>query len=100
MRLVDELNWLNSIVIQPGLHSGGVNRAALRVKEAAAAVLGRAADVLDSRRGSSDELDAALTELAAAHAKMQEKVMTYLPVRSLRPAIDPATAGSPIEPEP
>src|SRR5580704_8701020 len=68
VRLVDELNWLNSIVIQPGLHRDGVNRAALRVKEAAAAVLGRAADVLDSRRGSSDELDTALTELAAAHA--------------------------------
>ena len=100
VRLVDELNWLNSIVIQPGLHSGGVNRAALRVKEAAAAVLGRAADVLDSRRGSSDELDAALTELAAAHAKMQEEVMTYLPVRSLRPASDPASAAPPVEPEP
>jgi uncharacterized membrane protein YccC len=100
VRLVDELNWLNSIVIQPGLHRDGVNRAALRVKEAAAAVLGRAADVLDSRRGSNDELDAAVTELAAAHAKMQEEVMTYLPVRSLRPASDPATAGPPAEPEP
>src|SRR5690349_20559498 len=94
VRLVDELNWLNSIVIQPGLQRDGVNRAAVRVKEAAAAVLGRAADVLDSRRGSIDELDAALTELAAAHAKMQEEVMTYLPVRSLRPASDP------VEPEP
>jgi len=99
VRLVDELNWLNSIVIQPGLHRG-FGRAALRVKEAAAAVLGRAADVLDSRGGSSDELDAALTELAAAHARMQEEVMTYLPVRSLRPASDPATVGPPIEPEP
>src|SRR5882724_3864963 len=88
VRLVDELIWLNSIVIQPGLHRDGVNRAALRVKEAAAAVLGGAADVLDSRRGSNDELDAALAELAAAHAKMQEEVMTYLPVRSLRPASD------------
>ena len=100
VRLVDELNWLNSIVIQPGLHRDGVNRAALRVKEAAAAVLGRAADVLDSRRGSSDELDAALTELAAAHANMQEEVMTYLPVRSLRPASDPVAVGEPVEPEP
>ena len=96
MRLVDELSWLNSIVIQPGLHRDGVNRAALRVKEAAAAVLDRAADVLDSRGGSSDELDAALTELAAAHAIMQEKVMTYLPVRSLRPASEPATTGPPV----
>ena len=88
VRLVDELSWLNSIVIQPGLHRNGVNRAVLRVKEAAAAVLDRAADVLDSRGGSSDELGAALTELAAAHAKMQEGVTAYLPVRSLRPASD------------
>ena len=79
VRLVDELIWLNSIVIQPGLHRNGVNRAALSVKEAAAAVLDRAADLLGSRGGSSDELDAALTELAAAHAKMQEGVTAGLP---------------------
>jgi len=90
VRLVDELIWLNSIVIQPGLHRDGVNRAALRVKEAAATVLDRAADLLDSTGGSSDELDAALTELAAAHAKMQEGVTAGLPARSPRPASDPA----------
>src|SRR5215472_3532199 len=100
MRLVDELIWLNSIVIQPGLHRDGVNREALRVKEAAAAVLERAADLLDSRGGSSDELDAALTKLAAAHAKMQEGVTADLPVRSLRPASDPAVAGPLAGPEP
>jgi uncharacterized membrane protein YccC len=96
VRLVDELTWLNSIVIQPGLHRDGVNRAALGVKEAAAAVLDRAADLLDSRGGISDELDAALTELAAAHAKMQEGVVADLPVRPLRPASDPAADGRPV----
>jgi uncharacterized membrane protein YccC len=100
VRLVDELNWLNSIVIQPGLHRGGAGRAVLRVKEAAAAVLYRAADLLDARGGSSDELDAALTELAAAHAKLQEGVTADLPVRSPRPASDPAVAGPPAGPEP
>jgi hypothetical protein len=100
VRLVDELNWLNSIVIQPGLHRDGVNRAALRVKEAAAAVLERAAALLDSRGGSSDQLDAALTELAAAHAKMQEGVTADLPVRSLRSANDPTVAGALVKPEP
>ena len=96
VRLVDELIWLNSIVIQPGLHRDGVNRTALRVKEAAAAVLDPAADLLDSRGGSSDELDAALTELAAAHAKLQEGVTAGLPARSLRPASDPAADGGPV----
>ncbi len=99
VRLVDELIWLNSIVIQPGLHRD-VNRTVLRVKEAAASVLDRAADLLDSTGGSSDELDAALTELAAAHAKMQEGVTAGLPARSLRPASDPAMAGSLVAPEP
>jgi uncharacterized membrane protein YccC len=98
VRLVDELNWLNSIVIQPGLHRDGVSREALRVKEAAAAVLERAADLLDARGGSSDELDVALTELTAAHAKMQESVTADLPVRSLRPASDPVAAMPPAEP--
>src|SRR6266513_4088636 len=93
VRLVDELNWLNSIVIQPGLHRDGVNRPALRAKEAAAAVLERAADLLDSRGGSSDELDAALIELAAAHAKMQESVMVDLPAWSRRPASDTAATS-------
>jgi len=100
VRLVDELIWLNSIVIQPGLHRDGVNRAALRVKQAAAAVLDRAADLLGSSGGSSDDLDAALTELAAAHAELQAGVTADLPVRSLRPASDPAVAGPSAEPEP
>ena len=95
VRLVDELIWLNSVVIQPGLHRDGVNRAALRVKEAAAAVLGRAAELLDARGGSSEELDAALTGLAAAHAKLQDGVTAGLPVRSLRPVSDPAAGGEP-----
>src|SRR3984885_2090166 len=93
VRLVDELIWLNSIVIQPGLHRDGVTRAALRVKEAAAAVLDRAADLLQTMGGSSDELDAALTELAAAHAKMQEGVTAGLPAPSPPPASDPAAGG-------
>ena len=95
VRLVDELIWLNGLVVQPGLHRDGVNRAALRVKEASGAVLDRAADLLDPRGGSSDKLDAALTELAAAHANMQEGVTADLPVRSLRPASDPAMGGGP-----
>ena len=93
VRLVDQLIWLDSILIQPGLHRDGVPRAALRVSQAAAAVLGRAADLLGCRGGSSDELDAALTGLAAAHAELQEGVTAGLPARSPRPASDPAAGG-------
>jgi uncharacterized membrane protein YccC len=100
VRLVDELIWLNSIIIQPGLHRDGVHRAALRVKEAGAAVLDGAADLLGSRGGSGDELDAALTELAAAYAKMQEGMTAGLPDRSLRPESDPAVGGPLAGPEP
>ena len=97
VRLVDELIWLNSILIQPGLHRDGVYRAALRVNQAAAAVLDRAADLLDSRGGSSEELDAALTELAAAHAEMQEGMTRRPagPVRCRRLATRPRAGSRP-----
>src|SRR5260370_767046 len=100
VRLVDELIWLNSIVGQPGLHRDGVNRTALRVKQAAAAVLDRAADLLDSRGGSSGELDPALDAHAAAHARQRGGVTGGLPARSLRPAGDPAPGGPPLQPQP
>jgi len=95
VRLIDELNWLNSIVIQPGLHREGTHRAALRVKEAAAAVLDRAADLLDARGGSSDELDAAVAELAAARAEMQDNVMTGLPAVGGEPVSEFITSLDP-----
>jgi hypothetical protein len=100
VRLVDELAWLNSIVIKPGLHHEGAIPGVLRVEESAAAVLDRAADLLDSRGGSSDELDATMAELAAARTEMQQAVMTNLPVRSLRPSSDRAIAGPPADPAP
>jgi uncharacterized membrane protein YccC len=100
VRLVDELGWLSSVVIQPEPHRDGAIRAVMRVKEAAATVLDHAADLLDSRGGCSDELNAAVAELAAARAEMQEGVMTHLPVRSPRPASDRAVAGPSDEPEP
>ena len=56
MRLVDEVGWLNTIVIRPGQRSAGipVNRAACAVRLAAAAVLERGADLLDTVGGNSD----------------------------------------------
>src|SRR5258708_3204578 len=48
VRLVDEVSWLDTIVVQPAQHAEGavVNRAACAVKLAAAAVLERGADLL------------------------------------------------------
>ena len=66
VRLVDELNWLNAIIVQAPPRSPGspVNRAACAVKTRAAAVLERGADLLDETGGRPDALDAALAELA------------------------------------
>ena len=94
VRLIDELNGLNSISFS-GLHREGTHRAALRVKEAAAAVLDRAADLLDARGGSSDELGAALAELAAARAEMQANVMTGLPAAGGEPVSEFITSLDP-----
>src|SRR5258708_25814689 len=46
VRLVDELNWLNSMVIQPGLHRAAANPAPLRAKEPPPPVPDRAPDLL------------------------------------------------------
>ncbi len=65
VRLVDEVNWLNTIIVQSRQRTEGavVNRAACEVKVAAAAVLERGADLLDLTGGNSDDLHAALAEL-------------------------------------
>src|SRR5260370_28609847 len=61
VRLVDEVNWLNTIAVQSGQRAQGavVNRPACAVKVAAAAVLERGADLLDVTGGESDELSPA-----------------------------------------
>ena len=55
VRLVDEVTWLNIIVVQPGQRAerAVVNRAACAVKVAAAAVLERGADLLDVTGGTA-----------------------------------------------
>ncbi|HKB29666.1 MAG TPA: FUSC family protein [Streptosporangiaceae bacterium] len=83
VRLVDEVSWLDTIVVQPAQHAEGavVNRAACAVKLAAAAVLERGADLLDVTGGSSDELHAALAEMTGALTRMEHGATADLPVR-------------------
>jgi uncharacterized membrane protein YccC len=84
VRLVDELNWLDTIVVQSARPAGGapVNHAACAVKIAAAAVLERGADLLEVTGGDCAELHAAMIELDDALGKMEEGATAYLPVAS------------------
>jgi Fusaric acid resistance protein-like len=87
VRLVDELNWLNDILVQstPPPHRNLVNRAACTVKSAAAAVLERGADLLDVPSGSADALHAAQDELAAALTALEQRATADLPVHHVPP---------------
>lgn len=82
VRLVDELNWLNAIVVQamqpPDVTA--VNRAACAVKVAAAAVLERGADLLAQRGGDGRPLRGAGAELTAALGTMEQSATVDLPV--------------------
>jgi uncharacterized membrane protein YccC len=94
VRLVDELNWLNAIVVHSAPPAGGtVVTAACAVKVAAAAVLERGADLLAVTGGEAGELHAALAELAAARRRMEQDAMTRLPVRPLPSGSSPAASG-------
>jgi uncharacterized membrane protein YccC len=76
VRLVDELNWLNAILVQSPPHPPGlpVNHAALAVKVAAASALERGADLLALPGGRPDALHAALAELREAVAATETGV--------------------------
>jgi uncharacterized membrane protein YccC len=88
VRLVDELNWLDAIVVQSARPAGGarVNHAACAVKVAAAAVLERGADLLELIGGDCAELHAAMLELDDALGKMEEGATAYLPVEGVAAA--------------
>jgi uncharacterized membrane protein YccC len=88
VRLVDELNWVNAIVVgsmQPGADTP-VNRGACAVKVAAAAVLERGAELLEVTGGDCAALHGALVELTAALHRMEESATADLPVRRAVPA--------------
>jgi uncharacterized membrane protein YccC len=82
VRLVDELNWLSTIVIQsaPGAHRAAPNRPACAVKVRAAAVLECVADLLDVQGGDARALRAALDELRDALVELERGDTLRLPV--------------------
>jgi uncharacterized membrane protein YccC len=81
VRLVDELSWLNAIIVQAAHQSDGImaNRAACAVKSRATSVLERGADLLDEFGGSADALDAALTDLHEALLALEMNTTVELP---------------------
>jgi uncharacterized membrane protein YccC len=95
VRLVDELNWLNAIVVASVAPSerAPADHAACAVEAAAAAVLERGAELLELMGGDSAELDAALAELAGALGRLQDGATAYLPVAKLRASPGQEAAG-------
>jgi uncharacterized membrane protein YccC len=82
VRLVDELNWLNS-VIESGPPPGGLpaNRAACAVKSASANVLAAGAGLLGEFGGAADALDAALAVLRSAVEHLEAETDVVAPDR-------------------
>jgi len=82
VRLVDELDWLNTIVVQSNETAAGapLERAACAVKSAAASVLERGADLLATMGGDCRELHASMVELADRLARLEQGATTELPV--------------------
>jgi uncharacterized membrane protein YccC len=86
VRLVDELNWLNAIVVAsatPSEHAPA-DRAACAVEVAAAAVLERGAELLALTGGDCTELHVALAQLTGALRQLEDGATAYLPVAKLR----------------
>jgi uncharacterized membrane protein YccC len=85
VRLVDELRWLNTIVVQaaPRPHATTVDARAGAVKTAAALVLERCADLLDAPQRSPDALRAALAELRARLSELERGATLKLPADTM-----------------
>ena len=96
VRLVDELNWLSAIVLEPAPSPNGTapNRPACAVKVTAAAVLERCADLLDAPHASPDALRAALDELRGALAELERGDALALPIREHAAAGDAVAVDS------
>jgi uncharacterized membrane protein YccC len=82
VRLVDELRWLNAIVLRsaPRRHPSRSSPHVCAVKIAAADVLDRAAELLETPRDPGDGLSAALAQMRAALADLERATTTLLPV--------------------
>jgi uncharacterized membrane protein YccC len=87
VRLVDELSWLDEIVLGSVPRPDGkpASHRACAVRSAAAGVLERGADLLDAPGADSDALGAALTELRQALSDLERGDSLMLPARPATP---------------
>jgi uncharacterized membrane protein YccC len=85
VRLVDELKWLNDIIVHAAPRPPGVtlNRRALAVKSAAALTLDRSADLLDVPGRSPAALHEALTALGEELVELERSATVSLPVSAI-----------------
>jgi uncharacterized membrane protein YccC len=81
VRLVDELDWLDAIAIQPATSEPGApaDRAACAVRAAAAGVLERGAELLAVTGGDSASLRTALGGLQETLNGLQDRALGLLP---------------------
>jgi uncharacterized membrane protein YccC len=88
IRLVDELRWLSSIVLRsaPTRHPPGRAPQVYAVKIAAADVLERAADLLETPQAAGGGLGAALARMQAALTDLERATVTLLPVDASAPS--------------
>jgi hypothetical protein len=92
VRLVDELRWLNAIVVQASPRPSGavVDPRACAVKVAAATVLERCADALDHPHHASEPLQAAVDDLHAALTALEQSATSTLPAGDAITSLDPS----------
>lgn len=92
VRLVDELIWLNAIVVQPQPEGVAADPSVCAVKKAAAGVLDEAAALLEVRSGASEALEHAGEELQRALREMERHAVEELPVGWAETCAGPAAA--------
>jgi uncharacterized membrane protein YccC len=85
VRLVDELGWVNAVVVQTPAQVDGSpgNRAACAVKSASASVLELGADLLERPGGQAEAMCEALAELRATLVEVERTVMLAQPLRAM-----------------
>src|SRR5581483_7630147 len=81
IRLVDELRWLNGIVLRaaPKQHPKLPDREVCAVKIAASEVLSRAAELLEHPRRSCEPLHGAVVRMHDALAELEQETTARLP---------------------